>query len=367
VKFFFDYQAFHGQNFGGISRVHINLINELKKNKKVKITLFTIFSFNLFLLDKNVISKFIYLNFNNQTQKFKQYGRLITRKFTNLILLFCPPDFFIPSYYDSYFLKSIRKTQVILIVHDLIHELFSDQFIDSKKIISNKKKLILASSIIITPSQCTKKDLLKFYPDISSDKVHVLHWASSMIKLPGKQFVNMKQKQILFVGKREGYKNFIWCLNAISEWVRFNNFVILCVGGGSFSDNEIQLINILNISEKIRQINVSDSHLTILYSISFATVIPSLYEGFCLPIVESMSSGCPVIYSESSCMPEIAGFAGLKFTENNAKDLVNKLNILLNDSLIFQKQIDLGLLRASEFSWEKTAFKFQNIIGTKVF
>jgi glycosyltransferase involved in cell wall biosynthesis len=367
LKVLFDYQAFYDQNVGGISRVNFNLINELKFHNRIKVNLLTLFSFNSYLIENNKIEKYICANFKKTSIFLKIKGRFISRRLTNFILAYFPPKFFIPTYYDSYFLNSLGKTKMILFVHDLIHEIFFDQFPDSQKIISNKKKLIFASSVIITPSQCTKNDLLKYYPELSSTKVHVIYWASSITCKSNNRFTYKKQKIILFVGKRDGYKNFIWFINIISDWILLNNFVINCVGGGSFSEMEINLFKKLNIYNFISQFNITDHNLSLLYSKSFATIIPSLYEGFCLPIIESMSCRCPVIYADSSCMPEIAGFAGIKFKKNDKNSLLDNLNILFNDNIIYHKQIELGILRSSEFNWKKTSLKFKNILEEEDF
>jgi glycosyltransferase involved in cell wall biosynthesis len=364
-KILFDYQAFNEQNVGGISRVNINLINELKRKKRNQVHLLSFFSFNSYLIEDNLIQKYIFTHLTKVHLFLKVKSLFFSRILTNIILKYTPPDIFIPTYYDCYFLKSLGKTKMILIVHDMIHELFSVDFHDSLKIITNKRKLILSSFLIVTPSQCTKNDLLRFYPDLISTKIHVVNWASSLPRNSLNHIFHEKKKIILFVGKRESYKNFLWLINMISEWVLCNNFVVNCVGGGIFSDIETDLINKLNLSKNIVQKNVSDIDLVNLYTISFASIIPSLYEGFCFPIIEAMSFGCPVIYSNSSCLPEIAGFAGLKYTEGDEKALINHLNELLMDSKIYQEQIDLGILRSSEYSWEKTVFEFEKVLELK--
>jgi glycosyltransferase involved in cell wall biosynthesis len=118
------------------------------------------------------------------------------------------------------------------------------------------------------------------------------------------------------------------------------------------------MITTLNISDRVFQENLTDFKLVTIYSQSFATIVPSLYEGFCLPLIESMSCSCPVVYSNSSCLPEIAGNAGIQFLANDASSLIKNLDRLLNDTSFYQNQIDLGKSRSSEFSWNKCASKF---------
>lgn len=355
MKILFDYQAFYGQNIGGISRVTNSLIISLKKNKLHKISLICFLSFNLYIHKNKFFHNFILNEKIIGNSKVFKFIRNFVRHLTNFKLLFFAPDIFVPTYYDCYFLKSLGTTPMILTVHDMIHEIFDDQFVDSKKVILNKRKLLNFSAAIITPSQNTKNDIVNIYPDISSDKIHVVYWGNDMSKYKVPLSCNQKLKQILFVGKRDRYKNFEWLIKSVSNWLISNDHIIICVGGGSFSEYEKNLFDSFNISSRVFQKSLSDKSLAILYSQSFVIIIPSLYEGFCLPLIEAMSCSCPVVYSNSSCLPEIAGNAGVNFLENDTLSLINNLNILLNDTSFYKTQIDLGISRASEFSWNKCA------------
>ena len=361
MKILFDYQAFYDQNIGGISRVTNSLVTTLKQNNSHKIFLINFLSFNLYSQKSQLFNNFILHSKIDVNTSFFKIRRYFVRRFTNFKLLFFAPDIFIPTYYDCYFLKSLGTTPMILTVHDMIHEKFNDLFVDSKKIVLNKRKLLYASSSIITPSHNTKNDILAIYPDIPSAKIHVIHWGNDMSKFETSLSRNIKLKQILFVGKRDAYKNFQWLIKSVSNWIISNDYILICVGGGLFSENEIKLLDSFNISNRVFQENLSDKSLANLYTQSFAIIIPSFYEGFCLPLIEAMSCYCPVVYSNSSCLPEIAGNAGVSYFENDSFSLINNLDKLLYDSFFYNKQVDLGISRASHFSWEKCASSLSSI------
>ncbi|MCB2183182.1 MAG: glycosyltransferase family 4 protein [Desulfobulbaceae bacterium] len=101
--------------------------------------------------------------------------------------------------------------------------------------------------------------------------------------------------------------------------------------------------------------HISDNDLAALYNGATALIYPSLYEGFGLPIIEAMSCGCPVICSHSSSMPEVAGNAALLIDPHDRENLADAIETIVFDSEKRKKLKQLGLARAKEFNWQKTA------------
>src|SRR5690606_21591785 len=92
-----------------------------------------------------------------------------------------------------------------------------------------------------------------------------------------------------------------------------------------------------------------------LYTGAKATALVSHFEGFGLPIIESMACGTPVIASSASCLPEVVGKAGLLVDPNNIDDIAHGLNEILNNEKLRKEYIELGFTQASKFNWHDAA------------
>ena len=100
---------------------------------------------------------------------------------------------------------------------------------------------------------------------------------------------------------------------------------------------------------------LDDQQFKTVYKNALALIHPSLMEGFSLTGLEAMALNCPVVSSNSSCLPEIYGNSVLYFDPNNSDELVQKINQLKNNSEIRQKLINLGHQQIKKYSWNKTA------------
>jgi glycosyltransferase involved in cell wall biosynthesis len=100
---------------------------------------------------------------------------------------------------------------------------------------------------------------------------------------------------------------------------------------------------------------VPEEDLALLYNAARALVYPSFYEGFGLPIVEAMASGCPVIVSRGTACDEIAGAAGLRADPADTRSVAEAAIALLADRDLAHRQVELGKRRAQDFNWRKCA------------
>ncbi|WP_291297589.1 glycosyltransferase family 1 protein [Elioraea sp.] len=110
---------------------------------------------------------------------------------------------------------------------------------------------------------------------------------------------------------------------------------------------------------------VSDAALRALYENAFCLVFPSRYEGFGLPPVEAMASGCPVIASRAGAVPEVCGDAALWFDPADPASLPTALARLLDEPGLAATMREQGLARAAEFTWAKAAERLLALIGEK--
>jgi glycosyltransferase involved in cell wall biosynthesis len=100
---------------------------------------------------------------------------------------------------------------------------------------------------------------------------------------------------------------------------------------------------------------LDDSDLALLIKGASLAVVPSLYEGFSLPMVEAMACGVPTIASNTSCLPEISGNALAYFDPLSVEDMATSMETLLRDSELRSRVSEKGIHRAREFTWERCA------------
>ena len=99
---------------------------------------------------------------------------------------------------------------------------------------------------------------------------------------------------------------------------------------------------------------MSDDDLLLFYNQAEVMVFPSLYEGFGLPIIEAMSCGCPVITSNTTSLPEVAGKAAILVDPQNTKEISEAIIKLLSNTQLKQELIEKGLKHSQEFTWKKS-------------
>ncbi|MDC3282902.1 glycosyltransferase family 4 protein [Opitutales bacterium] len=197
----------------------------------------------------------------------------------------------------------------IITVHDLIHELFDKEDIHVRQ---TRKNILQNAKAIISVSHNTKKDLLNIYPSLEPDKVFVIHHGLTEDKQTLINASECKKNYLLYVGHREGYKNFKILMPTLKE-IRKKYPIELFVVGPQPTNSEIQLIKKHNLNESIKFKGIeSDEMLSKLYEDCIAFLYPSLYEGFGYPLIESMARGAIPIASKTSCIPEVLGKAGIK-------------------------------------------------------
>ncbi|KRB57316.1 glycosyltransferase family 1 protein [Flavobacterium sp. Root186] len=356
-------QTFNLQKYGGISRYYTEILSRLSKNNKVQIPLYG--TSNVYY-NESVLVTFkqkLYSLYIKLLEKLKIRGLEKTRKrndkFFEKTILKKDFDVFIPTYYDVSFLKLIDSKPFVLTIYDMIYELFPHFFEDQQKIISsisaNKLLLMESATRIIAVSENTKRDIIKIYPHIDESKIDVVYHGCS-IKIVDTHTHNLPEKYILFVGTRANYKNFIFLVNSIKELLKLNNdLVLLCAGGGEFDNEEKEYLKELNLENQIIQREFKDDELGLYYKNAICFVFPSLYEGFGIPVLESMVCGCPVVLAKHSSFPEVAGEAGVYYEAGNPEDLKNKIYSLVQNPILRNEFSIKGSDQVKKFSWEKAA------------
>lgn len=351
----YDNQIFINQNYGGISRYFFELMSLFEKDKDVSLKLPIVYTSNNYLLESEIFYTRWFLNdkvFPGKTTLIKYSNSL----YAKLSLLKRDFDVFHPTYYDPYFTKFIGNKPFVITVYDMIHELYPESFPLDNFTIKWKKETIGKASRIIAISENTKRDLVSLY-GIDEKLINVIHLASSLKIINASPVpFPLPEKYLLFVGQRGGYKNFKLFVEAFSSFSqRESDVSIVCVGGGSFNAEEIELFKKLQIVDRIIQSSVADNVLATLYANALAFVFPSLYEGFGIPILEAFNCGCPAVLGNSGSLPEVGGDAALYFDPTDVVSIRCTLEQVIQDQELRKNLIEKGFERSKEFTWEKVA------------
>lgn len=356
----YDSQIFRMQQHGGISKYFIKLIENLMLQKNIEITVVSGIHKNEYLINSSIKyvgipydclkRKFINNRFYNNTDK---YNLLIEKK-----KLSNPTIDIIHQTYNGYELYTSKKTKCIITIHDLIYEKFPSDFTDTYDYLTRKKKSIENADHIICVSKNTQDDLINFYNvDISKTSV-VYHGVDEFTKQDNRL---CSYPYILFVGKRNGYKNFINTLKAYAQTSLKNEVKLVCFGSSDFSKEENQIIKQLQLDENVVYFEGGDTDLINLYQFASFLIYPSVYEGFGLPVLEAMANDCPVICSNKSSLPEVTNGCALAINSENTEDIKSSMDKLFYDSKLRNNLVKLGRENVKKFTWTNTAIQTLNI------
>lgn len=352
MKIFFDGTIFSLQKAGGVSVYAANLLTQfsgfLKKGDELILGLRDGYEDNVIYKKQKRFLR----SFKKAKMGFWDYGWPLFDFKTDLkgVEIVHSPYFSLP--------KKKKNRTNILTIHDLINHRRQSRGFRQKanKILSDTS--VQRADHFICVSENTKKELLEMYQDIPEEKISVIYHGVSEIftESYGEKTANLAglpDKYLLFVGKREGYKNFKYVLNILAE-DRDSDLKLVCVGG-PFTREETQKIKDLNLNKKIVHVFYSDAiRLAALYKKAFALVYPSLEEGFGMPVLEAMACGCPVIASGISVLREVGGEAALYLRSYDYGEFADRLR-QCSDVSIREEIVKAGLERAKEFSWQKAA------------
>lgn len=355
VRVFLDHQIFIYQKFGGISRYFTELMRQGAKSADVNYSLSVFLSENQHLERKTRIL----------IPLFKGRQRIIlwlNRKRSLSKLRDKTIKLFHPTYYDTYFLKYWDKPFVIT-VYDMINELYPQFFSSDDPVITNKRVLIEKASKVIAISHQTKNDILKFC-DVPESKITVVHLATSLgeVEACKKTKSSLHYKYLLFVGNRAGYKNFNTFYQAALKIIKIYNINLVCAGGGAFSHEELEEFHTDGVGKRVFYFSIDNNRvLKALFEDAHCFVFPSLYEGFGIPALEALISGCPVALSNQGSFPEVAGEVGYYFDPESVDSIVEaikKVPVFEEERNVLKKK---WIEQAQKFSWEKTFSKTQTI------
>lgn len=260
------------------------------------------------------------------------------------------------------------KGKSIITIHDLAFLKFPET--TSEKIYKHHSKWVPYSARkcdhIIADSEQTKLDIIELL-GIPEQKISSIplaadehfHKLSESDYMPITTQYNLPERYILFVGTLEPRKNL---LGLLKSYVLFrknsdcsDKLVIVGAKGWKYSPI-FEFINENNLESDVLFMGyVEDEHLPAIYNGATLFVMPSIYEGFGIPILEAMGCGVPVIGSNVSSIPEVIDTYGIQVSPTDYEGWANHIHQFLSDESLRNTYSKLSLERASHFSWKYTA------------
>lgn len=354
-------------NKTGIGWYTYNLTKELcKKNENTYIG--EIFSFRKKDLNEMQIPNLLIVE--NRFFPYRLFDKL--RKYINYNFLmkthsdiYCFFNFHIPSKI---------KGKIIVVIHDVVFAEYPESC-KKPKPLSAYIESIEKSDIIVTVSESSKRGILKYFK-VNPDKIKIVppgiyledyqkKYAEEELKLVKEKY-KLSGKFILYLGTIEPRKNISNIILAFDKYKSLNNdnlkLVIAGRKGWKYEEifevyknskykNDILFIDYVDEKDKIK-----------LYKSAELFIFPSLYEGFGMPVLEAMAAGVPVITSNISSLPEVAGEGAILVNPNSVEEISKAMKkIIYGDKEFVEKMIKEGKKQAEKYTWEKSAEKLEQI------
>jgi len=214
---------------------------------------------------------------------------------------------------------------------------------------------------IIEAYHIPEERVLVTYPGFSMDTTH---YSSDIPKR-----YKCNPSYILSVGTIQPRKNYSLLIEAFAKYCKktHNTKTDLVIIGkkGWLYDQILASPKKFGIEDRVKFLSfVPDSDLPSFYKYALCFCIPSLYEGFGLPVLEAMASGCQVVVSNSSSLPEIAGKAGIYVDPQDVDSIVKGIETAIKEKKteVGQRRIQLGLEQTKKFTWEQAAEKTLEVL-----
>lgn len=269
---------------------------------------------------------------------------------------------------------SIPSKKRLVTIHDVYHLAFYTTLSWKERLYANRmyQKAVNVSDVIITDSKFSKQELIQ-HTKVKEEKIQTIHCGvdSSFFSQKKKESIEkIRQKYhlnfpyFLFVGNLKPHKNLQRTVQALEKTIKKYHLVI--IGKAQDLLNKVDMASLIKEKELSQRVhvfsNVQDEELPVFYQKAVATVFPSLYEGFGLPVLEAMSCGCPVLGSNAASIPEVGGDALCYFNPLKVDEITQGMNKVATDCVYRESLIQKGYKRIKQFDWENSIDAHRAII-----
>ncbi len=278
------------------------------------------------------------------------------------------------------FIAKTRHPSVVT-VHDLI-ELTHPQDIRAKLLNKYLMSGISQTDKIVAVSEYTKREVCEYF-GIDESKIAVVpngvrkeyvpieNFASSIAyqELMRELHIDPASPILLHVGSDHPRKNLSTVLKTLLILKKqFPNIVLIKVGNPGIPAGRkifLEEIDRLRLRDNVKILGtVSPERMNELYNIATALVFPSYYEGFGLPLLEAMAAGCPVVCSNTTSLPEVAGDGAILHDPDNTEAFAKSIEHIFHNADFREALVERGIKQAAKFSWDAAARAMVEIYAT---
>ena len=274
----------------------------------------------------------------------------------------------------THYAPRLSPVPTVVSVMDVAYERFSELFNkdDLYQLKNWTAYSVKQAKKVLTISDSSRDDIIKSYgtslgkvvtiypgiKEITSLEPHVF----GMNQLQSKYHIS--DRYILFVGTLQPRKNIARLIEAFAKVKSEKPLELVIIGRRGWQFEEILAApEKFGVSNRVKFLEgINDEELNVFYKHALCYILPSLYEGFGLPVVEAMQRGCPVITSNISSLPEAGGDAALYVDPTDADDIAEKISLLVGDKKMREDMVEKGKQQIKKFSWEKAAKETMEVL-----
>ena len=268
----------------------------------------------------------------------------------------------------------LYKGKKIATIHDMAMHTMKDKYTKGQVLTKTTllKNTIKNADKLICISEFTKKELLKYYPNVDKSKIEVVYNGFEYNEIDLTQETvdttlnkfNITKDYLLFVGTLSPHKNIERIVEAFNK-VRDKGYdyqLVICGKKGWLYEDIFNKVKTLKLENEVVFTDyVTEEELEVLYKNTKLFVFRSLYEGFGFPPTEAMARKVPVLSSREGAIPEVVGEAAIFCDAYDTEDIYNKIVKVINERELSDKLIMKGNYRISQLSWENLGKKVCSI------
>jgi glycosyltransferase involved in cell wall biosynthesis len=267
----------------------------------------------------------------------------------------------------EHLLPPLRGVPTVLTIHDMIFNLFPEhqKRLNYWYLNATMPLYCRRADAIVTVSESSKRDIVAHY-GLDPARVQVIYEAAAPEFVPAASEVvdevrrrySLPERFMIHVGTIEPRKNLTRLIEALQQLRKAGLTIPLVVVGGKgwLYDEFFQRLEQSDVRDAVLFPGyVPSADLPAIYSAASLAAMPSVYEGFGLPVLESMASGTPVVSSDASSLPELGGEAARYFDPYDVEAMAEAIGEVWSDELLRDEMREKGLVEAAKFSWERAA------------